>query len=115
MLRMKPTPESSEGAGEARFLLTGVVVTRAAALVCETLRARLGTGVADVARVLLSHVGLSRVIVTLTECPSSECGVTFLFTGVVAVLRLAGRGTLCGTSGDMRRVPNFAFADDSRL
>ena len=34
MLRMKPTPESSDGAGEARvFVLLGVVVTRVAALV----------------------------------------------------------------------------------
>ena len=68
MLRMKPTPESSDGAGEARVLFAlGVVVTRVAALVCETLRARLlGTGVV-VARVLLSHVGRSRVMVTLTE------------------------------------------------
>ena len=69
ILRMKPTPESSDGAGEARvLLLTGVVVTRVAALVCEMLRVRFGTGVAAaVARVLLSHVGLSRVMVTLTE------------------------------------------------
>ena len=68
MLRMKHTPESSDGAGEARVLFAlGVVVTRVAALVCETLRARLlGTGVV-VARVLLSHVGRSRVMVTLTE------------------------------------------------
>ena len=68
MLRIKPTPESSEGAGEARVLLVlGVVVTRVAALVCETFRVRLlGTGVA-VARVLLSQVGRSRVTVTLTE------------------------------------------------
>ena len=114
MLRMKPTPESSDGAGDARVLVLGVVVTRVAALVWEMLRARLGTGVAAaVARVLLSHVGRSRVIVTFTEWPSSECGVTFRFVGVAAVLRLAGRGG-CGTSVETSRVPNLAFADDSR-
>ena len=113
MLRMKPTPESSDGAGEARVLVLGVVVTRVAALVWEMFRGRFGTGVVAVARVLLSHVGRSRVIVTLTECPSSECGVTFRFVGVAAVLRLDGRGG-CGTSVETSRVPNLAFADDSR-
>ncbi len=67
MLRMKPTPESSDGAGEPRVLFVlGVVVTRVAALVWETFRVRL-LGRALVARVLLSHVGRSRVMVTLTE------------------------------------------------
>ena len=115
MFRMKPTPESSEGAGDARVLgALGVVVTRVAALVWETLRARLGTGV-DIARVLLSHVGLSRVTVTLTAeaWPSSECGVTFLLVGVGAARRLAGRGA-CKGSFVTRRVPNFALAEDSR-
>lgn len=61
MLRMKPMPESSEGAGDPRVLLVvaGVVVTRVAALVWDVFRVRLaGTGVtADGARVLLSHPG----------------------------------------------------------
>ena len=106
-------PESSEGAGEASVLLVlGVVVTRAAALVWETFRERLGTGV-EVARVLLSHVGRSRVMVTFMECPSSEWGVTLRFVGVATVRRLAGRGG-CKESLTTSRVPNLALADDSR-
>ena len=109
MFLMKPTPESSEGAGDPRVFVFGVVVTRAAALVCETLRERLGTGV-EAARVLLSHVGRSRVMVTLTEWLSSD---TLRLVGVAAVLRLAGRGT-CKGSFITSRVPNLALAEDSR-
>ena len=91
MLRMKPTPESSDGAGEARvLLLTGVVVTRVAALVCEMLRVRLGTGVVDVARVLLSHVGGVVVTVALVvERLSSEFAKR-RDVGVTCVRRLVG-------------------------
>lgn len=58
--RYKPTPESSEGAGDASAL--AVAATRAAALVCDIFRVRFGIGVAaSCDRVLVSQAGLVTV------------------------------------------------------
>lgn len=100
--RYRPTPESSDGAGEDMTL--GVVVALGAPLVCDTLRTRLAVFEPIAGRVLVFHSGL--VTVTLEDSSRRE-------TGVAAVLRLAGRATE-GVSPDTRRVPNLALAEDSR-
>lgn len=72
-----------------------------------------GTGVIAGDRGLESQAGL--VVVTLTDWPSSGAsGGSRRETGVPWVLRLAGRFPL-GVSLETRRVPNFAFAEDSLL
>ena len=58
-------PESSEGAGEASFVVVDTPV-RVAALVCDVFLDRFGIGVA-VARVLPSQAGRSLVTVAFTE------------------------------------------------
>ena len=72
---------------------------------------RFGTGV-DVALVLPSHAGLSLVTVTFTEWLSSDA-VGFREVGVAWFRRLAGR-LFAGESAPIIRVPNLAFAEDSR-
>jgi hypothetical protein len=93
-------------------LLKGTVVVRVAALFWEVLRDRF-IDWAEVAgvRVLPSQAG--RVTVTLTECPSSDVGGRRL--GVLTVRRLAGRAAAANEeSAETRRLPNLAFAEDSR-
>ena len=62
--RYKPTPESSEGAGEASDLLLARGATPL--LVCEMLRGRFGIGVVVTVRVLPSQAGLGLVTVDFT-------------------------------------------------
>ncbi len=58
--RYRPTPESSDGAGEANGLL--VTASFGVELVCEVLRVRFAPGVGDSAeRVLPSQAGLVTV------------------------------------------------------
>ena len=105
--RYMPTPESSDGAGDETCLLTGV---RVAALVNEMFRVLFAVaGAAGGDRGLESHAGL--VTVAFADWLSS-CGGGRRDAGVPWVLRLAGRFEF-GDSPETRRVPNFAFADDS--
>lgn len=89
---------------------------RVAVLVWDILRVRciFGTGVV-VTRVLVFHSGLSDLVtVALTEWPSSDAAARRP-VGVAWVRRLAGRAPPIGLSGDVtNRVPNLAFAEDSR-
>lgn len=105
-------PESSEGAGEASFVVVAATPVLVAALVCDIFRDLFGTGV-TAALVLPSHAGLSLVTVALTECPSSDGAGPLRVDGVVVVRRLAERVPL-GSSAETRRVPNLALAEDSR-
>ena len=83
---------------------------RVAVLVRETFRVLFaGAGTAGGERELESHAGL--VTVAFADWLSSDgCGRRG--AGVPCVLRLAGRFGF-GDSPETRRVPNFAFADDS--
>lgn len=130
--RYRPTPESSDGAGDGSFdaavaaavpvvgvdvalLCTFVGVFAAVVLLVDVLRVRsfLGIGVA-VERVLATQAGRSlRVTVALTTWLSSDTAARRGGTVGVVVRRLAGR-TGCGCSPETSRVPNLAFADDSR-
>jgi len=104
-----PTSESSDGAGDDICLSIGV---RVAVLVRETFRVLFaGAGAAGGERGLESHAGL--VTVAFVDWLSSDIGGR-RDTGVPWVLRLAGRFEF-GDSTETRRVPNFAFADDSLL
>jgi hypothetical protein len=90
-----------------------VVATRVAALVWEVLRVRLdGTGVADEigVRVLASQAG--RVTVAFALCPSSDV-VGRRDAGVPCTRRFAARAVGDVLSAVMRRLPNFALAEDS--
>lgn len=92
--RYKPTPESSEGAGDPSDLLLARGATLL--LVCELFRCRCfgasGVVVTVTVRVLPSHAGRV-VLVTVdfaVECPSSDVPPR-RDEGVACVLRLAGR------------------------
>ncbi len=90
-------------------------MVRVAALFWEVLRDRFIDWAPEVTgvRVLPSQAG--RVTVTLTECPSSDVAVaTGRRLGVVAFRRLAGRAAANVESAETRRLPNLAFAEDSR-
>lgn len=110
--RYRPTPESSEGAGEPSPFGVTTRVT-GAPLVCETLRVRFPAAPSG-GRVLVFHSGLWLVTVDLAALwPSSDCCAR-RGAGVPAwVRRLAGRGAE-ELSPETSRVPNLAFADDSR-
>ncbi len=88
--RYRPTPESSEGAGDPSDLLLARGATLL--LVCELFRGRFGaSGV--VVTVLVFPFQAGRVLVTVdfaVECPSSDVPAR-RDVGVTCVLRLAGR------------------------
>lgn len=86
-------------------------MVRVAALFWEVLRDRFVEAEVAGVRVLPSQAG--RVTVTLTEFPSSNVGGRRL--GVLTVRRLAGRAAAANEeSAETRRLPNLAFAEDSR-
>lgn len=97
--RYRPTPESSDGAGDARSLFAAAAGIRAP-LVCDRflVRVRVEVGVVvPTERVLPSHAGRAAVLLVTVDladtCPSSECPGR-REVGVAWVRRLAGR--ICG-------------------
>ena len=91
----------------------GFAAAEAGVLVCDMLRGRRAlVGGDESGDVGLFHAGRP-AMVDFDPCPSSDC-CGRREVGVAAVLRLPGRRGCWVLSPDTSRVPNLAFAEDSR-